>query len=120
VASDSYGQGSSREHAALCPMYLGVRAVIAKAIERMHFANLINFAVMPLVFADGTDYDAIDAGDEFRIDGAAEAVRSAETIEVANITRGTTLTCRLNYSDRQRAILLAGGLLNYTRQRAER
>ncbi|MFW6155651.1 MAG: aconitate hydratase [Planctomycetota bacterium] len=116
VAGDSYGQGSSREHAALCPMYLGVRAVIAKAIERMHFANLINFAVMPLVFADGTDYDTIEVGDDLRIDGAAEAVRSAETIEVVNVTRAAAFTCRLNYSDRQRAILLAGGLLHYTRQ----
>ncbi|NLF31702.1 MAG: aconitate hydratase [Planctomycetes bacterium] len=120
VAGDSYGQGSSREHAALCPMYLGVRAVLAKSIERMHFANLVNFAVMPLVFADAADYDAIEAGDELRIDRAAEAVRSADTVEVVNATRGTAFTCRLNYSARQRAILAAGGLLNHTRQGAER
>jgi len=118
IAGDSYGQGSSREHAALCPMYLGVRVVIAKAIERMHFANLINFAVMPLIFADPADYDAIQPGDELSIEGAAAAVAAADTIEVANLTQAASFTCKLTYSDRQRAILAAGGLLNYTRQTA--
>jgi aconitate hydratase len=116
VAGDSYGQGSSREHAALCPMYLGVRAVIAKAVERIHFANLVNFAILPLTFADPADYDAIQPGDELATDNVRAAVASADTVQVRNVTRGTSFTCRLTLSDRQRKVLLAGGLLNYTRE----
>ena len=118
VGADSYGQGSSREHAALCPMYLGVRVVIARAIERIHFANLVNFAILPLIFVDGADYDRIEQADDLEIENAADAVASAETVEVTNVTRGHGLTCRIALSRRQREILLAGGLLNYTRQRA--
>jgi aconitate hydratase len=118
VAGDSYGQGSSREHAALCPMYLGVRAVIAKAIERIHQANLVNFAILPLTFANAGDYDRIEAPDELAIADVRVAVASAETIEVRNATKGFAFTCRLTLSPRQRRILLAGGLLNYTREQA--
>jgi aconitate hydratase len=116
VAGDSYGQGSSREHAALCPMYLGVRAVIAKAVERIHFANLVNFAILPLTFADPADYDAIAPGDELAMDEVREAVGSADSVKIRNVTRGTTFTCRLMLSDRQRKVILAGGLLNHTRE----
>ncbi len=119
VAGDSYGQGSSREHAALCPMYLGVRAVIAKAIERIHQANLVNFAVLPLTFADAGDYDRVDPGDELRIAGTAAAIAAADHVAVANLTKGTELTCRLALTARQRRILAAGGLLNYTRAGGE-
>ncbi len=115
VAADSYGQGSSREHAALCPMYLGIGAVIAKAIERIAQANLVNFAIVPLIFADPADYDRIDEGDELRINGLASAVRSAETVAVTNSSKGADFVCRLNLAPRQRKILAAGGLLNYTR-----
>jgi aconitate hydratase len=116
VAADSYGQGSSREHAALCPMYLGVRAVVAKAIERIHQANLVNFAILPLTFADGADYDRVQPGDELEIDGVDAAVASAETVTVRNLTRGSQIVCRLRLAPRQRKVLAAGGLLEYTRQ----
>ena len=116
VAGDSYGQGSSREHAALCPMYLGVRVVIAKAIERIHQANLVNFGILPLMFADPADYDRIDAGDEIVIEDTADAVVSGSTAAVFVGGEGAKLTCRVALTPRQRRILAAGGLLNYTRQ----
>jgi len=118
VAGDSYGQGSSREHAALCPMYLGVRVVIAKAIERIHQANLVNFAILPLVFEAPADYERIEADDELRIEGLSAAVESGETITISNVTRGFDFACRLRLAPRQRKILAAGGLLNYTRDNA--
>ncbi len=116
VAGDSYGQGSSREHAALCPMYLGVRVVIAKAIERIHQANLTNFAILPLTFEDPGDYDRISAGDMLGVDNLAEVISSAQSVEVRNITTGETYTCLVNLAPRQRRILAAGGLLGLTRQ----
>jgi len=116
VASDSYGQGSSREHAALCPMYLGVRVVIAKAIERIHQANLVNFGILPLTFSDAGDYDRIEQADELTIADATSAVAEGETVTVTNATKGFDFTCRVGLAPRQRKILAAGGLLNYTRQ----
>jgi aconitate hydratase len=116
VAGDSYGQGSSREHAALCPMYLGVKAVIAKAIERIHQNNLVNFAILPLVFQNESDYDTIEQGDELKIENVTQAVMSGQSVEVVNATRDTRFVCQVVLSPRQRKILAAGGLLNYTRQ----
>jgi len=116
VAGDSYGQGSSREHAALCPMYLGVRVVIARAIERIHQGNLVNFAILPLTFADPADADRVDAGDEIGAAGLDAAVAAADELTVTNVTQGFDFTCRLGLSARQRKVLAAGGLLNYTRQ----
>ncbi|MHC4439526.1 MAG: aconitate hydratase [Planctomycetota bacterium] len=113
VASESYGQGSSREHAALCPMYLGVRAVIAKTIERIHKANLINFCIVPIEFADPADYDKIEPGDELRIDGLPEAIKSSDTVQVIKADSSFEFTGRLELSDRDREILLSAGLLNY-------
>ena len=115
VAGDSYGQGSSREHAALCPMYLGVRVVIARAIERIHQANLVNFAIWPLTFADAADYDRIDVGDELAIDATAAAIADGQTVTVRNTTQGVEFTCNVSLAPRQRRILAAGGLLKYTR-----
>jgi aconitate hydratase len=116
VAGASYGQGSSREHAALCPMYLGVRAVIAMAIERIHQANLVNFAILPLTFADEADYDRLDRDHELQIAGLTEAIASAETVTVRDATGGFEFECELKLSPRQRKILAAGGLLNFTRK----
>ena len=116
VAGDSYGQGSSREHAALCPMYLGVRVVIAKAIERIHQANLVNFGILPLTFAADDDYDRIRQGDLLKIAGLTEAVASASEVVVRNLTQQAEFRCRLDLTPRQRRVLAAGGLLNYTRQ----
>lgn len=117
VASESYGQGSSREHAALCPMYLGIRAVIAKTIERIHRANLINFCIVPIQFADPADYDRIEAGDELVIDGLLEAIRESDRATIRKADGSFEFTGRLELSRRDRDILLSAGLLNYTRRK---
>jgi len=117
VGGAGYGQGSSREHAALCPRYLGVRAVVAKSFERLHVANLINFGIVPLVFAADEDYDAIDAGDELELAGVTEAVASGDTLTITNRSKQRTLTARLALGDRARKILLAGGVLNWIKQK---
>jgi len=112
VAGLSYGQGSSREHAAICPMYLGVRAIIAKSLERIHAANLINFGILPLTFLDARDYDAITQGDELEIAAAREAIAEGKNLIVQNKTRGTTFDVSCSLSARQKQIILAGGALN--------
>jgi len=112
VAGLSYGQGSSREHAAICPMYLGVRAVMAKSLERIHAANLINFGILPLTFIREADYDAIDEGDDLEIAGARRAVQEGKNLTVKNKTKGATFTMSCILSDRQKQIILAGGALN--------
>jgi len=116
IAADSYGQGSSREHAALCPMYLGVRVVIAKAIERIHQANLVNFGILPLTFTDAADYDRVEAGDELEIAGTAGLIASAEAGVVRNVTKGIDIPVAVRLAPRQRKVLAAGGLLPYTRE----
>jgi len=118
VAGESYGQGSSREHAALCPMYLGIRAVIAKSIERIHRANLINFCIVPIQFADPADYDRIEAGDELVIDGLLEAIRKSDRVTIRKADGSLELAGKLELSRRDRDILLSAGLLNYTRRKA--
>ena len=115
LAGDSYGQGSSREHAALCPMHLGVGVVIAKAIERIHQANLVNFAILPLTFVDPADYDRLAEGDELIVHDVAAAVGTGQTVNVSNATQGFEFVCQVNLAPRQREILAAGGLLNFTR-----
>lgn len=116
VAGESYGQGSSREHAALCPMYLGVRVVIAKSIERIHKANLINFCIVPIEFAEPADYEKIDPGDELQIDNLHGAIKSSETVKINKVNGPFEFTGRLELSERDREILLSAGLLNYIRQ----
>jgi len=118
VAGESYGQGSSREHAALCPMHLGVRAVLAKSIERIHRANLINFCIVPIRFADPADYDRLQAGDELVIDDLLGAIRDSERVTIRKSDGSFEFTGRLELSARDRDILLAGGLLRYTRGKA--
>jgi aconitate hydratase len=118
VAGESYGQGSSREHAALCPMYLGVKAVIAKSMERIHYANLVNFAIVPFLFEDPADYDRLDAEDALEIDGFATAVAGDGRAEVRNVTKNTRFTVRTQLSERQRAILLDGGLMRHVAKSA--
>jgi aconitate hydratase len=119
VAGESYGQGSSREHAALCPMYLGVRAVIAKSIERIHKANLINFCIVPIEFADPADYEKIEQDDKLRIDGLLEAIKSSDTVKIVKADGSFDFVGRLELSDRDREILLSAGLLNYTRKKTD-
>ncbi|MBQ7667098.1 MAG: aconitate hydratase [Kiritimatiellae bacterium] len=111
VAGESYGQGSSREHAALCPMYLGVRAVVAKSIERIHAANLVNFGIIPFSFADPADFDAIEAGDELALDGIAEAIAGDGVATAFNARTGRSFKVKTALSERQKAIILAGGLM---------
>jgi len=115
VAAESYGQGSSREHAAMCPMYLGVRMIIAKSIERIHKANLINFAVLPVEFENPADYEKINVDDELEVKNINDAVKSADVITIKDRTGGFEFKCRLNLSQRDRQILLAGGLLKFTK-----
>jgi aconitate hydratase len=116
VAGESYGQGSSREHAAICPMFLGVRAVVAKTIERIHAANLINFGILPLAFENPADYDRIAAGDELRISNVRKAVEEGQAaLTLKNVTQSVEIPLVAQFSERQRKILLAGGLLNYTK-----
>ncbi len=117
VAGHSYGQGSSREHAAICPMFLGVAAIIAKGIERIHCANLVNFGILPLFFTSDADYDAISPGDELVIENLHQAIEKPQ-VTVTNKTKGTTFSARCELSERQREVLRLGGLLNYTRQKA--
>jgi aconitate hydratase len=118
VAGASYGQGSSREHAALCPMYLGVRAVIAKSIERIHKANLINFCVVPIELAQPGDYDKINEGDKLRINGLVEAIKSKDEIKVVEENGKYEFVGKLELSSRDREILLSGGLLKFTLEKA--
>jgi aconitate hydratase len=113
VAGDNYGQGSSREIAALGPMYLGIKAVLAKSFARIHAANLANVGIVPLTFSSTSDYDALDAGDELELVGIASEVAS-----VRNLTRGTTLRMRIDLAPRARNAMLAGGLLSYIGQQA--
>jgi len=112
VAGLSYGQGSSREHAAICPMYLGVRAVVAKSLERIHAANLINFGILPLTFRKESDYDTIDQGDDLEIAEARTAIMEGKNLVVQNKTQGTTFEVSCTLSSRQKQIILAGGALN--------
>jgi aconitate hydratase len=112
VAGLSYGQGSSREHAAICPMYLGVKAVIAKSFERIHTANLINFGILPLTFKNEGDYDQIDQGDALEIPDIREIIAGDRPLIVKDITKGLEFEAVYDLSDRQKAMILAGGALN--------
>ncbi|MBP5287770.1 MAG: aconitate hydratase [Elusimicrobiales bacterium] len=114
VAGESYGQGSSREHAAMCPMYLGVKAVLAKSFERIHAANLINFGIAPLVFKNQADYDIIQAGDKLVCDEWLSSFEQGRPVMLKNERTGAIIECVCALSARQKAILTAGGMLNYT------
>jgi len=111
VGGENYGQGSSREHAALCPMYLGVRAVLVKSYARIHVANLVNFGIVPLIFKDPGDYDRIDQGDRLEFD-----TTDFSNIVVKNLTKGIDIPATHILSDEDIAILRAGGKLNYARE----
>ena len=117
LAGQNYGQGSSREHAALVPLYLGVRAVLAKSFARIHQANLINNGILPLTFVHEEDYDEIAPMDELELPGVRQAIANGqEELTLVDRTQGRTYTVRLPLTERQRGMLLAGGLLLYTRE----
>ena len=118
VAGSNYGQGSSREHAALVPLYLGIRAVAAKSFARIHQANLINNGILPLTFADESDYDRIDQMDELSLPGVREAVAEGkDELELRNETKKESYRVLLPLTERQRGMILSGGLINYIRTR---
>ena len=116
IGGSNYGQGSSREHAALAPLYLGIKAVIVKSFARIHVANLINSGILPLTFKNPDDYDNIDPEDEIEITNAISQVKAGGEIVIRNITKGKEIVTETCLSDRQIDMMLAGGLLNYTRE----
>jgi len=115
LGGSNYGQGSSREHAALVPMYLGIRCVLAKSFARIHVANLINAGILPLTFVDPDDYDGIDQGDMLQIKDIHQGLENGR-MELCNVTKGTVIQLQCSLTTRQIAILRAGGLLDYTRE----
>ncbi len=115
VAGLSYGQGSSREHAAICPMFLGVKAIIAKSFERIHSANLINFGILPLTFKDEGDYALVNQGDSMEIPVVRKIIEENGKIIINNVSQGVLFEVKYTLSDRQKQILFAGGALNLRR-----
>jgi aconitate hydratase len=114
VGGSNYGQGSSREHAAMGPMYMGIKGVIAKSFARIHKANLVNFGLLPLAFADPSVYDAIEQGDVLVADDVHAGIDRGR-FTVRNETKGTTFDVEIDLTERERALLMAGGVLPYTR-----
>jgi aconitate hydratase len=115
LGGKNYGQGSSREHAALAPRYLGVRAVIAQSFSRIHKANLTNFGILPLEFVVEEDLGRFAMGDLLRLDDLIESLREGRELILENMSKGFTARLRLDLSPRFREILLSGGLLNHAR-----
>ena len=117
VAGTNYGQGSSREHAALAPRYLGLRFAIAKSYARIHWQNLANFGVLPLEFISDADYEAIDQGDDLKIENMREQIQAGDEVEVINTTKDQTFTTKHTLSDRQVQMVLEGGLINIMKKK---
>ena len=115
VGGSNYGQGSSREHAALVPMYLGIRCVIAKSFARIHVANLINAGILPVTFDNPDDYDKLDQDAKLTISNIVEGMEKG-VLSVTNENTGFSFNVNCSFTQRQRAILMAGGLLNYTKE----
>ena len=116
IGGSNYGQGSSREHAALAPLYLGIKAVIVKSFARIHVANLINAGILPLTFVNEADYDRVQLGDELSLPDVRRRLQNGEPIVLKNETIGEEIPLNSGFSVRQTEMLLAGGLLDYTRQ----
>ena len=115
IGGSNYGQGSSREHAALVPMYLGIRCVIAKSFARIHVANLINAGILPLTFADPVDYDALEQGATLRLTDLSAGMKTGR-VNIVDVSTGNIFTALCDLSERQQKIRLSGGLLNYTKE----
>lgn len=116
VGGQNYGQGSSREHAALVPLYLGVKAVLVKSFARIHRQNLINAGILPLTFVHESDYDLIDQGDELELENVRDLIVEGKDIVVKNVTKNILIPVKSDLSGRAKDILLLGGLLNYTKE----
>lgn len=119
IAGSNYGQGSSREHAALVPLYLGIKGVIAKSFARIHMANLINSGIIPMTFKNEADYDKISEGDEIVIENAPEKIKNSDEFTILNKTTGTEIPVCIALSERQKEMMLCGGLINFTRKNAQ-
>lgn len=115
VGGDNYGQGSSREHAALAPMYLGVKMVLTKSFARIHLANLINFGILPLTFSDPADYERIEQGDRLQLPMVSDLLATGADLTVKNLSKGIDIYVTYQLTPRQVSIIRAGGLLNYIR-----
>ena len=116
VGGSNYGQGSSREHAALAPLYLGVKAVLVKSFARIHRSNLINAGILPLTFVNEADYDKISQNDDLIIENLIESINGDGKLVVKNKTNGAEIPVVCELSERAKAIVVAGGLLNYTKE----
>ncbi|MEE3438024.1 MAG: aconitate hydratase [Lachnospiraceae bacterium] len=119
VGGENYGQGSSREHAAINPMYLGVKCVIAKSIARIHKGNLVNHGIIPMLFADPAAYDRIEQGDELRIENLLDQIPTRRVV-VRDVTKGFDFTVKLDLSDNEVEVVLAGGQLRFLKKQLER
>ena len=119
IGGSNYGQGSSREHAALVPLYLGVKAVVAKSYARIHCANLANMGLISLQFVNEDDYDRIDQMDDLRLPHIKEELEQGNQVTLEDVTKGITIQVEAQLTKRQRAMVIAGGLLNYTKGKAE-
>ncbi|MBN2187911.1 MAG: hypothetical protein JW699_00545, partial [Chitinispirillaceae bacterium] len=118
VGGVSYGEGSSREHAAICPMFLGVKIVLAKSFQRIHSDNLVNFGILPLTFKNESDYDRIGQGDDLEIKGIAAAIDTGRPVIIRDRTKNIDIQAVYALSDRQRQIVLAGGALSLQKSRS--
>jgi aconitate hydratase len=111
VGGSNYGQGSSREHAALAPYHLGMRAALAVSYARIHWQNLVNFGIVPLEFTDRDDYDAIEQGDDLELPAVREELQNGSEVTVRNATRDATFTAEHTLSPRQVEVVLQGGMI---------
>jgi aconitate hydratase len=117
VGGENWGQGSSREHAAIAPMYLGVKAILAKSYARIHESNLVNFGIVPLRFSNPADYNSIDQGDELEMPDVRRAITEGRPVVVKNRTKKVEYKLAPKLSPRQIEMLLAGGLTNYLKKK---
>lgn len=117
LGGENYGQGSSREHAAIAPMYLGIKAVIAKSFARIHRANLINFGIIPLIFTNPEDYEKVAQGDILKLNGLIESLKCEQKYEVIDLSKNISFKVHSNLNEREKELLLSGGLLPYVRKR---
>lgn len=118
IGGENYGQGSSREHAAINPMYLGVRAIIAKSIARIHKGNLVNHGIIPMIFENPEDYDGIDMGDELEVRDLPDQMQTKK-IWIHNVTKNTDFQARLELSDSELEVISCGGQLRYLKRQLE-
>ena len=116
IGGANYGQGSSREHAALVPLYLGIKCVITKSFARIHCANLINAGIIPFTFKNSDDYDRIDQNDVLYLPDVKAEITAGKEVKLVNKTKNEEYVLCYDLSERQRDMILAGGLLNYTRE----